>query len=285
MKQFHMAGAFVVALAMVAPASAASINVLWYENSGAGYEAGINALSGDSVAHGGNSWNITYWNGSTALPAGSYNVLVVGSDVSFFQNYTGLHSFLTSHTLGDRIMVSGQDADFHFLDNSGSFAGTHAQTDFNSAQGFLVDAVNWAASGTGLGVVFEGVNLAANGLDTANAALAGLGSQSGEGGNENVIIPGAYASFPINAGLTTGGLSGWGNSYHYHWTGSNTSDWTPINTSGDFAGSYVTLVSAATADEPTTASPEPATLTMLGMGVASLCGFGWRKRKSTVVTA
>jgi hypothetical protein len=30
-----------------------------------------------------------------------------------------------------------------------------------------------------------------------------------------------------------------------------------------------------------TAAPEPASLTLLGIGVASLAGYGWRRRRAT----
>jgi hypothetical protein len=81
-----MAGALVVALALVAPAPAATLNVLWYtggvdavpnESGVANYQTGINNLAASAPTapisvH--NTWNVTYWNGTGSVPAGSYNV-------------------------------------------------------------------------------------------------------------------------------------------------------------------------------------------------------------------
>lgn len=265
-------------------ANADTINVLWY--SGGGYSSGdestISGLAASSVAVGGNTWNLQYWDGTGSIPSGTWNVMVVASDISFSPNFTGLNNFLSTATLGDRIMVSGQDADFHYDFNSSTGAGGNSHTQFNSAQGFLVDAINWAGSGTGMGMVFEGDNM--NTFSTENSALSGLGTQSGPTGLQNVNIPGAYASFPINTGLTSAGLSDWNQSYHYYWTGSNASLWTPINTSGDVSGAYVTLVSAGTAGGGlTSAAPEPASVTLAGMGLVALLGFARRRRQHSPV--
>jgi hypothetical protein len=271
--------AVAVALATVAPASASTINVLWYtggveafgNSSGvASYQTGINNLAASAPSFTvGNSWNVTYWS-SGPMPAGSYNVLVTASSEggwSSYPNYTPLITAAPAH--GDRVMVTGQDADWHYLNYPGPTA-------FNGPKGFLIDAINWAGSGTGLGEVFLSPGNSVLGALLTPAEFLALGADFGT--TNNVVIPPSEASFPINEGLTTAGLSNWSTSAHDVWHGSDTAVWNGINTDG-LDDQYVTLVSAATADLPTTSTPEPATVTMLGMGVASLFGYGWRKRK------
>jgi hypothetical protein len=265
-------------------AYAASLNVLWYtggtEASGPGtYETAINNLAnpgtGDPVS---TTWNITYWT-SGAKPSGSFNVLVVASPQGSWSsnpNYTSLNAALP--TFGNRELVSGQDADWHFINSPGP-------TNFNGPRGFLRDAINWAGSGTGLGLVDLGAG------NVGSLGLTGLGSATGME-TENVVIPPAFAGFPINTGLTTAGLSNWGTSAHETWTGSDPSLWTGINIDGNSSCPgpgcrFVTLVTAKEAGGGVGGVPSPT----IGAGLPGLIAAGvgmlawWRNKRRAQAAA
>lgn len=262
----------------VGVAEADTIDILWYSGGvvdsftqgGGGYKGDISTNLVASAASGGggaisamNTWNITYWDAGP-MPGGSFDVMVVVSDEggwNTYPNYASLNGAAGGIGLGDRVMVTGQDADWHYLNNFGH------QTTFNSSQGFLIDAINWAGSGTGLGAVFLSVpttTLAAFGL------TASLGTEFG--GSNSITIPPAFASFPINEGLTSAGLSNWGTSAHDSWQGWDTTAWTGINVITGTARA-ITLVSADTAGGGTTGGgpvPEPGTIVLLAIGAGGL---------------
>jgi hypothetical protein len=254
-------------------ANAAPLNVLWLDGGDTSWETQELNLQSPYVSGDPSSatWNITFWNGSTSAPLAqsNYNVLVVGSDsssnASLFTNY--------APTLGNRIFVTGQDADYHYNDGPGP-------SNFNGPGGFLRDAINWAGAGTGLGVVVLSPGEGSVPLDTLG--ITGIGGDVG--GSDEVDIPSAVASFPVNSGLTSTGLSNWGESAHDTWT-SVSSAWTGINTNGT-DGQYVTLVSADTAggaaagnSTPAVDVPEPVSLALLGTGFAAL-GLVKSRRKA-----
>lgn len=256
---------------------AGPINVLWYTGgvtNSPNYKNNIdNLVSQAAAAPGHNTWSITYWD-SGSMPSGSYNALVVASPQGGWATYPNYGALVSAApTFGDRVMVTGQDADWHYLNGPGA-------TPFNGPQGFLIDAVNWAGSGTGLGAVLLGADSNEYNRRGGNilAMLTGLGSETGHGTN-TVKIPAAFASFPINQGLTSSGISGWNTSAHNGWTGFDTGRWTGINTNAD-GTTAITLVSKATAGGGTGGGtpsvPDPATLALIGIG---LPGLGWSLRR------
>jgi hypothetical protein len=252
---------------------AATINVLWYTggveaNAPGQYKSTFSALAATNP--GGNAWNITYWD-SGAMPAGTFNVLVVVSQEGGWSanpNYTALTSSpLTEASFGNRVMITGQDADWHYINGPGS-------VNFDGPRGFLTDSINWAGSGTGMGAVVLSADLFI-------AKFGGLGTELG--GTEDVRIPAEFTGFPINGGLTSAGLSNWGTSAHSSWTGTDLTKWTPINANGGTCSSslpsppvasctaFVTLVKSAEAGGGTTPTvPEPLTLVLLGPAFAGL---------------
>lgn len=249
------------------------INVLWYtggtEASGPGsYEANINALAA------GNGWNVTFWTGGT-MPTGSYNVLVIASPEgpwSTDPNYSSLGSM----TFGNRLMLTGQDADWHYQNVPGP-------TNFDGPKGFLSDSINWAGNGTGMGLVALGMD----GLGICDGGpVLGLPGYSADcTATNNVQIPSAYASYPINTGLTSAGLSNWDTSAHISFWNLNPADWVGINVNGDDdcggepATCYVTIVSAGTVTGGIGGVPEPGEFGMFGLGMLLIGAFvGLRRR-------
>ncbi|MEO6798910.1 MAG: PEP-CTERM sorting domain-containing protein [Rhodanobacter sp.] len=279
--------ALVAGLTLSGTVLASTLNILWYtggtEATGPGsYETNMDALAASAPgAPGGNTWNVTYWTGG-AMPTGSFNALVIASPEggwATYPDYAPLQTALGSVTFGDRLMLTGQDTDWHYQFGPGP-------TNFDGPKGFLLDSINWAGSGTGMGLVALGMD----GMGTCGGVTLGLSGYAGDcKTTENVQIPSAYASFPINTDLTSGGLSNWGTSAHVGFTGLDSSKWTGINVDGsvDCTGDptacrYVTIVSAATGGGGIgTPVPEPAQLGMFGLGALLIGLFaGLRRRYS-----
>lgn len=241
-------------------ALAGNVNVLWYNGYNDGFATAENALAtpGTGVPSTA-TWTITHWYNGQAKPAGTFDVLVVGS----YSSYAKQSLLNNLPTFGDRIFVTGQDADYHLANTPGS-------TNFNGPRGFLRNAINWAASGTGMGVVELSPGEGA--ISLAELGITGISGDKGY--TDKVVIPATVASFPVNANLTTAGLSNWGTSAHDAWT-TISSAWTAINTDGGTG--IISLVSTATAALDIAGVPEPASLALVGMGVLGLAAV--RKRR------
>ena len=267
-----------LALAVLAlgtmPMVAQNLNVLWYTggtetraegfNNGAfpTYEALVANLATQAAAHG-PAWTVTIWTGGP-VPEGSFNVLVVAStsvgpwgsatSPATFINVAGSNDALnTAISNGsikldprvNRILLTGQDADFHYN------YGVPSPNTFDGPQGFLIDGINWAGGGAGMGaVIIDPGNCGGVGQNSGVCLPASMGNTGveplGANGTNNVLIPASEAGFPINAGLSSAGLSNWFTSSHQAFTGFDTTLWTGINQSGDFTdgSQWVTIVSA-----------------------------------------
>ena len=265
------------------------VNILWYTGgvvSGGSSISNYDTAVGDLAAlaptsPGSNTWNVTFWNGGT-MPTGTFNVLVIASPTgpwSTDPDYSALQAAVPS--FGDRLMLTGQDADWHYQNNPGPTA-------FDGPQGFLLDSINWASSGTGMGLVALGMT-GVGGCDGGpELGLSGYASDCIQ--TDNVQIPATFASFPINTNLSSAGLSNWNTSAHTSFFDIDLTKWTGINVNGDnncggeVAPSvcYVTIVSAATSGGGiTTAVPEPAELGMFGLGLMLIGVFvGLRRRRT-----
>src|SRR5579875_1670433 len=263
-------------LAVSGAVFAIPIKVLWYtggtEASGPGtYEANINTLAAA------NGWTVTFWTGGS-MPSGSYNVLVIASPEggwSSYPNYSALTSSLGSITFGNREMLTGQDADWHYQNYPGP-------ANFDGPKGFLSDSINWAGNGTGMGLVALGMD--GLGICYGGPALGLPGYSADCQETNNVQIPASVAGYPINTGLTSAGLSNWNTASHISFWNLDPSDWVGINVNGDDdcggapATCYVTIISAGTASGGI-GVPEPADLGVFGLGLLLVGAFvGLRRR-------
>ena len=264
-------------LAMSGAVLASPLNVLWYtggvDSDGAGgYQTAINTLAASQ------GWNVTYWS-SGSMPTGAFNVLVIASPEGGWSTYPSYGALTAAvPTFGDREMLTGQDADWHYINGPGP-------TPFDGPQGFLADSINWAGNGTGLGLVALGMD--GMGICDSGPALGLTGFSADCTGTNNVQIPGSVAGYPVNAGLTSAGLSNWSSSAHVSFWDLS-SAWTAINVNGDNdcggASSgftcYVTILSAATASGGTGSVPEPAELGMFGLGLVLIGLFAGMRRRT-----
>lgn len=248
------------ATAALAATISNSIDVLWYGSPNPTYNATISELaqqasSFDPASDGSLEWNLTIWNPSDAAPNFSdYDVFVVGTQYNLFGlNFSGIleNKDAISEARGDRTFLSGQDADLHYIINIGPRP--------NGPLGFLVNAVNWAASGTGMGIVSLPDGVDNRGQPTSQRwwlhedsflkdELEGYVSYFQE---DFVVIPPTTSDFPVNEGLTTAGLSNWSRSSHAAFD-NNIPGYLSINDADNHPGFAVTIVTATEADGCTT---------------------------------
>lgn len=288
-------------------ANAAVIDVLWlsgntnYNNSISTLAAGgtNDAANYDPLGDGSNSWNISFWTNGAAVPDLSiFDALVIGStcygalndSCSGNNGFFGLDIYADNilnnksaieSARGSRTFVSGQDADWHFTRDGSS-------TDRADSRAFLVNAVNWAASGTGLGIVAlaDGHRVSpGNGWinDDDSFLKDEIGGARATGDSESVLIPTDSESFPINEGLTSTKLSGWGTSSHTYFDKNSldTSKWKAINDYGVLGGpNAVTIVTASEAGGGTGGPqdiPEPGSILLLALSLVLFKRHNLRK--------
>lgn len=216
-------------------AYAASINVLWYSYAAADseykdfYTALATTVSGYPQSTG-LSWNLTFFGPTDPTPIfNAYDVLVIESGEAFrtgspggplaTPDYSGI---LTSKEAieaarGSRTLISGSDADFHGVrGDSGLCPGAHCRN-YDGALGYVINSVNWAGSGTGLGILsfvdgdFPGSFWWDDPNSFLRSELHGYFSSFTE--NTAIINP-VQMTYPMNQNLTSLGLSNWVNSFH-----------------------------------------------------------------------
>ncbi len=269
-------------------ANAASLNVLWYGQTDA-YNAKISELAAqaptfDPEGDGSLDWNLTIWNPQDSAPNFSdYDVLAIGTGGGAWGldfDPTGIlnNKEAISAARGNRTFLSGQDADAHHNGNPGPRP--------NGPLGFLVNAVNWAGSGEGMGIVTlpDGWSPTQdprnrrwwlNDRSFLKDELEGYVSYFED---DSVVIPTETSEFPVNEGLTTAGLSNWRGSAHAAFD-KNIPGYLSINDAGSRPGYAVTIVTASEADggtggQETESVPEPGSIFGLfllgGLGVRSV---------------
>jgi hypothetical protein len=204
---------FVVAFAP-GRVAAQTIDVLWYAYSPPGsetqYRESMQALADGAHTYAPGSgvrWRLKFFGPDDPAPDFSaYDVLVVASSsIAIFEdesaNYQGIRDSRAAIAAarGSRTLITGTDPDFHY---------TFSNQADDGPRGLLVNFVNWAGSGAGLGIVA---------LDSEDAQwIIGpesflrdevLGWSRGDccGGK---FIPAFAADYPINAGLTDAAFAG-----------------------------------------------------------------------------
>ena len=246
-----------------AAATAEQINILWYTYAAPGseYRAFYSALAGAPQVTG-VDWRITFFGPTDPAPDfGRYNVLVIHSGEAWRTNppggslatpdYSGIlnNRAAIEAVRGERTFISAADADFHAIrGDSGQCIDAHCGA-FDGALGYVVNAVNWAASGAGLGILsffhgeFAGSLWWEDPASFLRAELLGnvVNFQPDE---NNAIIPAPATSYPLNQGLTTTGLSNWNNSFHGGFPDS-LPGYAPTVVSGSHPGYAVSIATSA----------------------------------------
>lgn len=203
-------------------------------------------------------WRLTFFRPGSPPPAfEKYNVLVIHSAEPSFTvrhspylgssnskptyvtpDYSGIlnNKRAIEAARGERTFLTGSDADVHAIWGDSGHApaapsGKKQRVGCNppispvcwdGALGHLVNAVNWAASGRGLGIVSLVAGEHPKGRwwvernsflrDELKGYVAIWGA--GTTRENKPVIPTSAQNYPLNAGLTTKGLSNWKNSFH-----------------------------------------------------------------------
>ena len=273
-----------IALLSATAANAASLKVLWYGQTDA-YNAKMSELANlaptfDPEGDGSLEWDLTIWNPLDPAPDFSdYDVFAIGSgwkNLVFDFDPIGIlnNKEAIAAARGDRTFLTGQDGDNHYRSRPGPRP--------DGPLGFLVNAVNWAGSGEGMGIVslLDARNWWLNDRSFLKDELEGYVSYFN---TNNVVIPIATSDFPVNEGLSTAGLSNWRHSSHAAFN-KDIPGYLSINDAGSRPGYSVTIVTAEEADG-STLGPEPEKVpepsSMLGLFALGCLGVrSMLKRKS-----
>lgn len=243
--------ALAAGFAFTSPSYARSINVLWYTYADpcSEYRQKISQLA--EIVHSlpkanGIQWNLRYWESTGPTPdLASFDVLVIESGEAFLTgppegpaavpDYRGIldNRAAIEAARGDRTFITASDADFHAIrGDTGNISNDAADSNrggkcipaltspdcWDGALGHLVNAVNWAGSGNGLGIVsfLDGEHPGSFWWTHENSFLRNelSGSVNYSGSDQNPIINTVEADYPLNYGLTSRGLSNWKNSFH-----------------------------------------------------------------------
>ncbi|MDQ3185096.1 MAG: PEP-CTERM sorting domain-containing protein [Pseudomonadota bacterium] len=254
MKNLHAwisTAALIAGLSFTSLTQATSINVLWYTyaDPASEYRQKISQLS--NIVHmlpqsDGSSWNLTYWEAGGATPdLVEFDVLVIESGEAFdtgapggpsaTPDYSGIlnNKAAIEAARGDRAVITAADSDFHAIrGDTGNIPGDPETSAggrrcapvltsphcWDGALGHLVNAVNWAAGGNGVGIVsfLDGEHPGSFWWVDENSFLRSEldGRVIYAGSEQNPIINPLQATHPLNSGLTSKGLSDWNNSFH-----------------------------------------------------------------------
>jgi hypothetical protein len=254
MKNVHpwiLFAALVASLSFTSSTQGASIDVLWYTyaHPDSRYQQDIARLA--HIVHTlppskGTRWNLTFWDAGSTIPdLARFDVLVIESGEAFLTgppngppampNYTGVldNRAAIEAARGDRIFITGADSDFHAIrgdtgnipDDSGAPDGggkcipaITSPDCWDGALGHLVNAVNWAGSGNGLGIVsfLDGEHAGSFWWTHENSFLRSEldGKVDYAGSEQAPVLDPLQANHPLNCGLTSRGLSNWDKSFH-----------------------------------------------------------------------
>lgn len=260
-------------------AAQSSIKVLWYRyaSSTSHYSSVANLLA--AKAHlfqqsSGVRWELSFFGPGDPAPEFSrYNVLVIESGEAFrtgpnrnsdleraTPDYSGIlrNRAAIIAARGDRTFISATDGDLHALrGDSGAAAPDDMQWRWDGARGHFINAVNWAGSGKGLGIVawcdceFPGAAWWQHADSFLRDELAGRVKYFRDNAP---IIPDPAARLYLHHGLTSKGLSNWHVSFHGGFR-LPLPGYTPLILSSSEPGYALAIASSATAAAP--AGPNP----------------------------
>lgn len=221
-------------LVNVVPASGASINILWYTYGAPTslYRSQVLELANRAATLPESAkvqWHVDFFGPSDPTPTfTNYDVLVIQNaegfrtrptpaDPDIAPDFTGILSnkLAIEAARGDRTLVSGSDADFHAIrGDSGNCSPIDVCFLYDGAVGYVVNAINWAGNGQGMGVVsfYHGELLGGFWWNHPNSFLSAelTGRYSAARDNQPPVV----ADLPLNRGLTPTGLSNWTNAFH-----------------------------------------------------------------------
>jgi hypothetical protein len=260
------------ALGIAHAAFAAPIDVLWYTyaDPSSQYVTFYSSVSGsgpDNAQSSGVTWNVTFFGPSSPSPAfADYDVLVIQSGEAFrtgapggplaTPNYSGIlnNKSAIEAARGNRTFISGSDADFHAVRGDSGLCPEVSCGSYDGARGYVINAVDWAASGDSLGIVsfYHGEFPGSFWWDDPSSFLRSelQGQWINFSPDENaVIIPASIAGYPLNQNLSSVGLSNWFNSFHAGF--SNIPGYASTVDSGPHAGFSVSIATAAFVDGST----------------------------------
>ena len=291
--------AALLSLITAGPAAAVSIDILWYTYADPASEyrtsgvPGLAARSASDPMSSGLVWNVTFWGPTDPVPDfRAYDLLFVATSENFrtgapgapgapggplaTPDYSGIlnNRAAIAAARGERTFIDGADSEFHAIrGDSGNCALLPGCALWDGAVGHVVNAVNWAASGTGLGVV---ASFADGWLtDPASFLHDELGGSvtvhnSSRSAENAPVISAAEAAYPLNHGLTSGGLSNWNFSFHATFA-QGVPGYAEVVGSTRYPGTAVSIASSAFVGAGTApaAVPEPPAWALLLAGLAT----------------